>query len=107
MGTLPTVSVSFKKGDKGRGIVINASEFDKSVHKLRAEPPKAAPIAPPVVEAENSGAVDITEMTVPQAARIIAETNDDHVLEAFAVAEGSGRARKGVLAAIEKRREAI
>ena len=106
MGTIPTVSVSFRKGDRRR-VVINASEFDESVHKLEAEPPKPTPIAAPVVEAENSGAVDITEMTVPQAARIIAETNDDHVLEAFAVAEGSGRARKGILSAIEKRREAI
>ena len=105
MGAIPTVSVSFKKGDKGRVIVINASDFDPGIHVRRADAPAPVPVVEPEPEQANDDAVDITEMTVSQARAVIADASA-HELEAFAVAEGSGAARKGVLSAIEKKQNA-
>jgi len=106
MGAIPTVSVSFKKGDKSRVIVINVSDFDPGIHvERRTFEPLPAPVVEPEPEQANDDAVDITEMTVSQARAVIADASA-HELEAFAVAEGSGRARKGVLSAIEKRQNA-
>ena len=106
MGAIPTVSVSFKKGDKSRVIVINVSDFDPGIHvEQQTFEPLPAPVVEPEPEQANDDAVDITEMTVAQARAVIADASA-HELEAFAVAEGSGAARKGVLAAIEKRQNA-
>lgn len=105
MTIVPTVSVSFKKGDKRNTVVINRSDFDEDVHLMRVdETPKPAPKPKPAAPEENHDAVDITEMTVAQAKRIVSETDADHILEAFLVAESAGKARKGILAAITKKR---
>lgn len=105
MTIVPTVSVSFKKGDKRSIVVINRSDFDEDVHVMRADKTlKPAPKPKPAAAEENHDAVDITEMTVAQAKRIVSETDADHILEAFFVAESAGKARKGILAAITKKR---
>jgi hypothetical protein len=104
MAILPTVSVSFKEGDKKSITIINAADFDGTIHVKCADQAVPAPVTKPADDDENPDAVDITEMTVSQAKKIIAAGVPDHILSAFAVAEAAGKNRRGVIDAIKKAR---
>ena len=86
---LPIKKVILKDGQEA---VINAEDFDPNLHtEIGASP----------------AAEDTTALSVKDAARIITETTDPVVLDELEAAEEGGKRRKGVLEAIEARREEL
>jgi hypothetical protein len=85
----------------GERVGINAADFDEAKHEMIPE--EGSSEKKQADEPDIEPPFNLSEVNAKDAADVIAETDDLAALEAFEREETEGKARKGVLAAIENR----
>jgi hypothetical protein len=91
-----------KVKETGQEVIINVSDYKSSLHaKLKGEPALAP--SDPASDPAPDAPFNLSEANAKDAVEVISETDDLAALEAFEREESSGKARKGVMKAIEER----